>query len=146
MVVWRVSGSELSVVRLSLYTSLQSVRLFLLCLPLFWSSVPLFPFSLSSTITLRPLTRSILVLARSISHVDRLLVGPVLRGHGLLHFDSRTITSQSPRGQTSTAWLVVWGRDYRNRAHAIKVWQIYIHIYIYIQTRTDNTARLVASR
>ena len=49
-------------------------------------------------------------------------------------------THRSPRGGTSTTWLVVWGRDHRSCAHAIKVWRIYI------QTWTDNTARLVASR
>ena len=69
-----------------------------------WCSVPLFPFSLSSTITL---------------------------GLLLLHFGSHTIffTCRSPPGRTSTTWLVVLGRDHRNCAHAIKVWRIYIHTY-----------------
>ena len=49
-------------------------------------------------------------------------------GWTLLHFDSRMRTIfRSPHGQTSTTWLVVWGRNHRNRAHAIKVWQMYIH-------------------
>ena len=80
-------------------------------LSLFWCSNPLFPFSLSTTITL---------------------------GLLLLHFGSRTIFfyTRSPPGRTSTTWLVVWGRDHRNRANAIKsVTDIYIYIYIYIQTR-----------
>ena len=47
----------------------------------------------------------------------------------LSHPEMRSITSWSPRGQTSTKWLVVWGRDHRNRPHTIKVWQIYIYIY-----------------
>ena len=79
-------------------------------------------------------SRSISALARSFSHVNRLLVRLIPCGPGLLHFDSRTITSRSPRGQNSTTWLVVWGRDQRNRPHAIKVWRIYIYIYIYIYT------------
>ena len=46
------------------------------------------------------------LLARSISYVDRLLVGPIPRGPGLLHFDSRTIlfTRRSPPGRTNTTW------------------------------------------
>ena len=49
----------------------------------------------------------------------------------LLHYRSRTHTIfRSPPGWTITTWLVVWGRDRRNRAHAIKCdGYTYIHTY-----------------
>jgi len=54
---------------------------------------------------------------------------------------SRTIdfTRRLPPGRTSTTYIV-WEQDHGKSAHAIRVWRIYIHIYI--QTRTDYTARL----
>ena len=60
---------------------------------------------------------SALACARSF---DRLLLGPVPYGHSSISSRMRTIF-RSPPGRTSTTWLVVWGRDHRNRAHAIKV-------------------------
>ena len=60
---------------------------------------------------------SISALAQSFPHVDRLVdqyhVAPA--PFRLLH-DLR-----SPPGRTSTTWLVVWGQDHRNHAHAIEV-------------------------
>ena len=95
----------------------QSVRLFLLAFiqcTLFWCSVPSFPFSVSSTITL---------------------------GLLLLHFGSHMIsfTHRSP-DLTSTTWLVVWGRDHRNCAHTIikcDRYIYYIYIYIYIHSNAN---------
>ena len=115
----------------------QSVRLFLLCLTDLMQC-PFVPLSLSSTITLRPL---LLHFDSCTIFFDHLLVGPIPRGPGLLHFDSHTITLWSPRGQTSTTWLVVWGETTETAPTPLKVWRI----YIYIQMRADYTARLVAS-
>jgi len=39
---------------------------------------------------------------------------------------SGSFQSTSILVRTSITWLGVWGRDHRNHAHAIKVWQIYI--------------------
>ena len=136
--------------RLSLYTSLfpQFVRLFLLGFIRSSDAVSL-RFRFRSLAWSRLVCScSISALARSFSHVHHLLVGPVAT---LLHFSSRTIsfTHRLPSDRTSTTWLVVWERDHRNHAHAIKVCRIYIYTYMYIhtyiQTRTDNTAWLVAS-
>ena len=113
-----------------------SVRLFLLCLTLFWCSVPLFPSSLSSTITLW-----LLLLhfgSRTIFFTRRSPPAPTSTMWPRLRFGSHTRTIfRSPPGRTSTTWLVVWGRDHRNRAHVIKVWRIYIYIYIYIHTNAS---------
>ena len=126
-VVRRVSESEQSVVRvstrLSLYTSLlpQSVRLFLLCLTLAVSLC--FHFCSLAQRTAPALFQ----LSHKLFHtsIASCTMWP------LLHFGSRTIffTRWSPPGWFSTTWLVVWGRDHRNCAHAIKVWRIYIYIY-----------------
>ena len=108
---------------LSLYTSLlpQSVRLFLLWLTVFWCSVPMLPFSFSSTITL---------------------------GVVLLHFSSRTMfcTRRSPPGWTSTTWPVFWGREHRNYAHAIKVWWINIYIHTNMNRLHCSTISSLAPR
>ena len=101
---------------------------FLLCLTLFWCSVPLFPSSLSSTIMLG-------LLMPYFGSCTIFFTRRSPPGRTLLHFGSRMRTIfWSPPGRTSTTWLVVWGQDHRNRAHAVKVWWIYIHTYIHIHT------------
>ena len=135
--------------RLDYIASSSICQILLLCLTLFWCSVPLFPFSLSSTFML-----GLLLLhfgSRTIFFTRRLPPGWTNTTWPLLHFSTHMIffTSHLPPGWTSTTWLVVWGRDHRNHGHTIKVWRIcniYIYIYTYIQTWTDYTARLVASR
>ena len=85
--------------------------------------------AMSLCFRLRSLARSrldcscpILALARSFLHVDCLLVGSVpysIAPPPLLLSHAHNL--RSPPGQTSTTWLVVWGRDHRKHAHAINV-------------------------
>ena len=113
----------------------------------------------SFSFVLRPFVFHFCSLASTITHGL-----PLLHFGSRMNFCTR----QSPPGQTSTTWrlvrlslgsrtifsrvdhlldpgwisttcLVVWGRDHRNRNHAIKVTDIYI------QTQGDHTVRLVAS-
>ena len=123
---WRWQSGGLKSFRKWVKCRASICQIFRLCLTLFWCSVPLFPSSLSSTITLGLL----------VPHFGSLTIFFTCRSTStiwpLLHYRSRTCTIfRLPPGQTSTTWLVVWGQDHRNHAHAIKVWRIYIHTYIH---------------
>ena len=66
-----------------------------------------------------------LLLSRTIfSHVDCLLVGPV--PYGPCSITARIRIFRLPPGWTSTTWLVVWGRDHRNCAHAIIYYSLHL--------------------
>ena len=70
--------------------------------------------------------RSIIYARTIFSHVDRLLVGPVPYGPCSITALTRVRIFRSPPGWTSTTWLVVWGRDHRNRAHAIIYYSLHL--------------------
>ena len=96
-------------------------------LRLFRWSVPLFPFALSSAITLGLLLH---FGSHELLHVDRLLVA-----------SSLGTRPRKPRPRSSMGT-----RPQKPRPRNQSVTDIYIYIYTYIQTRADYAARLVASR
>ena len=131
-VIWRVSESEPSVVgvptRLSLCIHYFSLYQTLLCLTLFWSSVPIC-FHFCSLVRSRlDCSCSILAFARASLLFCRLLVGPVPHGTCcILALAQFCFTCWLPLGWISTMGLVVWGRDNRDHSH---------NGYIYTHTQT----------
>ena len=103
-------------------------------LSLFWCSVSLFLFLLSSTIMLT-------------SWLDQYHIAPAPFWLSTILFTCKSLSlaGQTPcerlhvrvwpviwlLRQTSTTWLIVWGWDHRNHARAIKVGRIYNYICIH---------------